>query len=53
MGNDQPGKYTCNDFRQEMILVGLQRRLQQSELSEEERRSLLEEIEKLEKEMGL
>lgn len=44
-------KYTCQDYRQEMILLGLQRRLSQTDLSEEERRIVIEEIQKLESEM--
>jgi hypothetical protein len=40
--------YTCADYRQEMILLGLRRRLAQGSLSAEERRAILEEIRKLE-----
>lgn len=50
---DGAGKYTCNDYRQEMILAALQRQLQQPNLGEERRRRLLREIERLEAEMGL
>ena len=54
MTDDQKkNPYTCNDYRQEMVLVGLKMRLQQAELDEKEKFSLLQEIEKLEKEMGL
>ena len=45
--------YTCSDYRLEMVLVGLKMRLQQTNLNDEERRSLLRDIEKIEKEMGL
>ncbi len=48
MGND---KYSCQDYRQEMILLGLQRRLNEPNLSDEERRHVIEEIQKLEIEM--
>ena len=46
-------QYTCNDYRDEMILAGLQKRLNQPDLSEEERCRLLCEIEELEQKMGL
>jgi hypothetical protein len=46
-------KYTCTDYRTEMILLGLQRRLNQPDLSEKERDALQEEIRALEKTMGL
>ena len=45
--------YTCNEYREEMILAALQRRLQREPLSEEERDRLLQEIEALEQRMGL
>ncbi|MFN2353674.1 MAG: hypothetical protein ABR512_03990 [Desulfopila sp.] len=45
--------YTCNEYREEMILAALQRRLQREPLSEEERDRLLQEIEVLEQRMGL
>jgi hypothetical protein len=46
-------KYTCNEYREEMILAGLQKRLQQNDLSETEREQLLQDINELEKKMGL
>ncbi|QTA92611.1 hypothetical protein [Desulfonema magnum] len=46
-------EYTCTDYRTEMILLGLERRLNQEDLSEEERRAILSEIRKLEEKMGL
>ncbi|MEE4240833.1 MAG: hypothetical protein V2I36_05170 [Desulfopila sp.] len=45
-------QYTCNEYREEMILVGLQKRLQQAQ-SEDEKVYLRKEIEKLQKKMGL
>jgi hypothetical protein len=45
--------YTCNEYREEMILVNLHKRLQQEGLSEEDRRNIQKEIERLEKQMGL
>lgn len=45
--------YTCTDYREEMILAGLRKRLQQPDLKEEERLQLIQEIEELEKQIGL
>lgn len=45
--------YTCSDYRQEMILAGLRRRLADPSLSEEEKASLLRQIRRLEEEMGM
>jgi hypothetical protein len=46
-------KYTCTDYRQEMILAGLKRQLAQSGLSKAERDRLNEQIRQLESEMGM
>jgi len=51
--NPKTMKYSCNDYRTEMILVGLKRRLELEDLSEEEKKDLLEQVEKLEAIMGL
>ncbi len=48
-----PGKYTCNEYREEMILLGLQKRLANPDLSEEERQAILKEIAEVEKQMGM
>lgn len=45
--------YTCGDYRQEMILVGLRRRLTDPGLSEEEKKALRGQIRRLEEEMGM
>lgn len=45
-------KYTCNEYREEMILVSLRQRLSNQNLSEDERDALVSEIQKIEKEMG-
>jgi len=45
--------YTCNEYREEMILAALQKRLQQNSLSKTEKEKLLQDIEDLEKKMGL
>lgn len=46
-------RYTCNEYRQEMILAALQKQLRKEGLSDAEKYRLLEEIYKLEKEVGL
>ncbi|MBF0203153.1 MAG: hypothetical protein HQK67_02325 [Desulfamplus sp.] len=45
-------KYTCNEYREEMILVSLRQRLATEKLSSDEKDKLIEEIEKIEKSMG-
>lgn len=47
------GQYTCNDYREEMILLGLQKRLASPGLTPEEKKDLLEEIARVEKRMGI
>ncbi len=47
------GKYTCNEYREEMILLGLQKKLSSPELTPEEKKDLLTEIAKVEKQMGI
>lgn len=46
-------KYTCNEYREEMILAGLQRSLQNPDLTAEERTRIQNEITALEEAMGL
>ncbi|MBF0211329.1 MAG: hypothetical protein HQK68_10640 [Desulfamplus sp.] len=46
-------KYTCSDYREEMILASLRQQLANPDLSQEAKESLIKEIEKIEKEMGL
>lgn len=46
-------EYTCADYRIEMILLSLKRRLHGKHLSEQEKKDILLKIERLEKEMGL
>jgi len=45
--------YTCNEYREEMLLLGLQRRLHADDISEEERKRLQERIRDLETSMGM
>ena len=44
---------TCTDYRGEMLLLSLHRRLSDESLSEAERRSLQRTIARLESEMGM
>ena len=46
MENIQP--YTCSEYRQEMMLLGLKNRLSSGNLSDEEKRNIVKEIKKLE-----
>jgi hypothetical protein len=46
-------EYTCADYRIEMILLNLKRRLQREGLGEEERDDILLQIKQLEAKMGL
>jgi hypothetical protein len=43
------GNYTCRDYREEMQLLGLKKRLQEKDLNAAERAAIETEIEKLEK----
>lgn len=46
-------QYTCAEYREEMILAGLQRSLHNRDLTPEERKELEQQIAELEKKMGL
>ena len=48
-----PGKYTCTEYRQEMMLLGLRRRLKEPGLSEADKERIVQEIKSLEDEMGM
>lgn len=45
--------YTCTDYRLEMILLGIRRRLHEADLPEDEKERLLKEIQKIEAEMQM
>lgn len=47
------GKYTCTEYRQEMLLLGLQRQLTDPKLTDAERARLTEKIRDLETQMGM
>jgi len=46
-------RYTCREYREEMTLLGLNQRLKDADLTEEERRRVEEDIRRLETEMGM
>ena len=46
-------KYTCQDYRREMILVGLKKQLLRQDLSEAEKSRIERAISDLENEIGL
>ena len=46
-------RYTCGEYREEMLLLGLKKRMADPELSEEEKQNLIVEICRLEKKMGM
>ena len=51
--NGTTGNYTCNEYREEMILLGLQKQLAKPGLAPEEKERLLKEIHRLERQMGM
>ena len=50
---DIQGRYTCTDYRSEMILLGLTRRLQAEGLDSQQAEALRRQIEDLKAEMGM
>jgi hypothetical protein len=51
--NSFNNKYTCNEYREEMILLGLQKKLTSIDLTEEEKEKLKKEIKKITKLMDM
>jgi len=49
----QNSPYTCHEYREEMLLLSLQRRLNAEGVPEEEKERLKEQIKELESEMGM
>jgi hypothetical protein len=45
--------YTCSDYRLEMILLGIRRRLHEEELLDDEKERLQKEIRRIEAEMEM
>jgi hypothetical protein len=48
-----PVKYTCAEYRQEMILLGLRRRLEDPNLPDAEKERIIQQLKSLEDEMGM
>lgn len=46
-------KYTCTEYREEMLLLALRQQLNRNGLSEEEKKRIFEEIRKLETKMDM
>ncbi len=46
-------KYTCTQYREEMLLLALQKQIAQENLTEEQKKEIQEKIRKLEKEMDM
>ncbi len=46
-------RYTCREYRQEMVLLGLRRSLERQDLSEEEKQALRTRLQELEAEMDM
>ncbi len=47
------GRYTCAQYREEMLLLSLEQRLNDPGLSDDERQRLAADIEKLRQQMGM
>jgi hypothetical protein len=47
-----PAPYTCADYREEMILLGLRKQLANPDLTDEEKDKIVSEIARLEKIIG-
>lgn len=45
--------YTCNEYREEMILLGLKKRLSRDTLTDEEKQIIKADIRRLESAMGM
>jgi hypothetical protein len=49
----EKNNYTCAEYREEMMLLGLIKRLHDKDIGDEERRAIGQEIEKLEIAMNI
>jgi len=49
----QKNNYTCNDYREEMRLIGLRKRLNEETLSSTEKQIIRDEIAELEKNLQI
>ena len=50
---DDKKKYGCADYQKEMVLLGLKKKLNNKNLSEENKEDIIKEIKRLEKQLGL
>lgn len=50
---DDNSRYTCREYREEMLLLGLRRRLAADDLSESEKQALIKQIRQLEDSMQM
>jgi hypothetical protein len=50
---DTNGQYTCREYREEMVLLGLRMRLEHEDLTDEERKRLKARLLQLESEMEM
>ena len=50
---NRTGNYTCNEYREEMMLLGLKKRLRRGNLTEEEKQIVKADIKRLESAMGM
>jgi len=51
--SEPKAQYTCMDYRQEMVLLGMKRRLEQETLDEAERKAIQEQVRALEAAMDM
>jgi len=51
--NSFKNKYTCNEYREEMILLGLKNKLTSADLTQEEKEKLIKEIQEITKKMDM
>lgn len=50
---EQERHYGCMDYRQEMVLLGLKRKLETEKLTDAERKAVQEQIQKMESAMAM
>ncbi|MCG6905506.1 MAG: hypothetical protein LJE63_02685 [Desulfobacteraceae bacterium] len=50
---DSPNRYTCHEYREEMLLLSLRRRFTDDSLTAAEKEALQKEIAELEEQMGM
>ena len=50
---EDPPRYTCSDYREEMRLLALRKKLHDNPMGPEERQALIREIQELEAKMNM